>query len=794
MKRVYSFIVMCFTIMILVVASLPSIKSNKTLSTQFSKGTELVYKMSSWDEEGEVTQAQVEKTIDVLQKRIDASGLGLYEVSYFGNDYIRIICPETEYDRVEDVKEVLSDNVVVTVGVNNLDGKYVDIYTDINDVFYLENDDDITFQYTASYSYELVFKLKDEAYEKLSKYDEAFVTVYKEYYDEEKKDLDENITKHSFTVTGKKVTFSSYDVSTLSDQIYDMRYGTYPVNVEYYSSIDVDPTTATSTSSFTWLIVATLVALAVVCYFLIRTYKYSGILGSILVLCNVVFTALSFNFLAGEYDTLTCIAYIIGAVVGIDLFVAITQKVRNELYKGKRAVRAFGEAFSKSIMMIFDVCIVYTIMILVMYFAGTIQLQNVSLMLMSTLVSNLLFMVIGYYLLGTFMLPSSKLVNVNVFNIKTDMVANVARGETSRYEEIRVIKARKDISKRFLPISLIVILIGSVLFGVLTAVNNKGFNYTSEVSTSYVLRIATPLDSDLDSKSDIKSLLRENNINLPNTYNVEYGNSVNTKDYDAGDSKYPDTYGILTFYSKDKNLLKYKDRIAEVVEMRLGEDFTEDMVYAGELHVTGVKDVATNIVKVFAIIILAVFIYIVFRFRLSMVLGTFVSALVSSLSFLSFIAITRIPFNYITMIVTLLVFITSILYSTSLFEKAKELTRVNKKYQELTAEQSEEIATGLTNSIAYRFQYSVLSFAVLVVVSLLVVRGNMFFNYIAYFVGFVIAVASTLFVALPVWRKTDSKVRPLSLKARLRRNKKNEKQKAKKNDGPEEYIFTGIND
>ena len=96
MKRVYSFIVMCFTILILVVASLPSIKSNKTLSTQFSKGTELVYKISSWDEDGVVTEAQVDKTIKVLQERIDASGLGLYEVSYLGNDYIRVICPETE--------------------------------------------------------------------------------------------------------------------------------------------------------------------------------------------------------------------------------------------------------------------------------------------------------------------------------------------------------------------------------------------------------------------------------------------------------------------------------------------------------------------------------------------------------------------------------------------------------------------------------------------------------------------------------------------------------------------------
>ena len=347
MKRVYSFIVMCFTILILVVASLPSIKSNKTLSTQFSKGTELVYKISSWEEDGVVTEAQVDKTIKVLQERIDASGLGLYEVSYLGNDYIRVICPERDYERVEDVKEVLSDNVVVTVGVNNLSGDYVDIYEDVHDVFYLENDDDITFQYTASYSYELVFKLKDAAYEKLSKYDKAFVTVYKEYYDEEKKDLEENKTQYEFTVTGKKVTFSSYDVSSLSDQVYDMRYGTYPVNVEYYSSIDVEPTTVKTTSSFGWLVAATLLALAVVCALLIKVYKHSGILASILVLCNVVFTALGFNFLAGEYDTLTCIAYIIGVVVGIDLFVAITQKVRNELYKGKRVVRAFNEGFSK---------------------------------------------------------------------------------------------------------------------------------------------------------------------------------------------------------------------------------------------------------------------------------------------------------------------------------------------------------------------------------------------------------------------------------------------------------------
>ena len=92
------------------------------------------------------------------------------------------------------------------------------------------------------------------------------------------------------------------------------------------------------------------------------------------------------------------------------------------------------------------------------------------------------------------------------------------------------------------------------------------------------------------------------------------------------------------------------------------------------------------------------------------------------------------------MMVALLLFIASILYSTSLFEKAKELTKLNKKYEILNEEQSENIATGLTNSITYRFQYSVLAFAVMIVISLLVVRGNMFFNYIAYLLGIIIAI------------------------------------------------------
>ena len=792
MKRVYSFIVMCFTILILVVANLPSIKENKQLSNQFDEGTEIVYKLESWDGE-EITQAQIDETIEVLNKRIDASSLGLYEISYLGNDYIRILCPETEYARVIDITETLADSVVVTVGVDNADGKYVDVFNDVKDVFFLEKDDDVVFQVNSNYEYELIFTLKDEAYEKLSKYETSYVTVYKEYYDEEKKDLEENVKKYEFSVEGKKVSFTGTDTSALSDQIYDMRYGTYPVKVEYYAAFDIAPTATNNTSSFTFLVIATLIALAAICFFLIKKYSYSGILGSILVVCSVVFSALSFNFLNGIYDTLTCIAYIMGAVVGVDLFIAVTQKVRNELYKGKKAARAFKDGFSKSIMMIFDINVVYIIIILVMYFAGNIMLKNVSLMLMSTMVSNILFMVFGYLILGSFMIPSTVLASKNLFNIKEDMVANVARGETSRYEEIRVIKSRKSISKKFLPITMLVVLVGAILFGSLTAVNKRGFNYTSEVSDSYVLRITTPLTSNLDSESDVLTLLKENNISIPYS-SKEYGVSVNTEDYDAGDSEYIETSGIVTFYSKDKKILEYKDRVAEVVEMNLGDDYSEDMVYADVMHATGVNEAALNILKVSAIIILAVFIYVIFRFRLSMVLGTVVSSLVSSIAFLAVVSITRIPFNYITMTVALLVFIVSILYSTALFEKARELTKLNKKYAVLNEEESENIATGLTNTMAYRFQYSVLAFAIIIIISLLVVRGDMFFNYLAYLVGIVISVLSTLFIALPIWRKTDNKVKPLSLKDKLRREKKNAKSKAKRNDGPEEYIFTGIND
>ena len=119
MKRVYSFIVMCFTIMILVVASLPSIKSNKTLSTQFSKGTELVYKIESWEEGKEVTDAQIERTVDVINERIETSGLGLYEVSYIGNDYVRILCPETDYSKIEYISNIIININIFIITITN---------------------------------------------------------------------------------------------------------------------------------------------------------------------------------------------------------------------------------------------------------------------------------------------------------------------------------------------------------------------------------------------------------------------------------------------------------------------------------------------------------------------------------------------------------------------------------------------------------------------------------------------------------------------------------------------------
>lgn len=769
MKRIYSFLLACFTILVIMVATIPNLKDNLQTSAEFKKGYEVVYHLSNVeDEEGKVSEEQALKAAKLMQKRIDNKKINDSSVTVEGTGNLKINLMADDYSEAKKfIEDYIEVNKVVTVG----DSTYPERYT-FEELF---DTDSIEWQVNYNtYSYMMVAKATKSGESKLKKLgDDIVITIWNDYYGEDKDNEDNftSITDLSYSKGKIKVNYS--DAEKMIEETFAMAYGNLGVNIEKTSMVKISAEYGNHDLVKYFISVATIVVL--VSFILIRFYKKAGILGSILTLFATFFTLICFYWLNGTYSVLSCLGIIVSIGLSTDLFIGITQKIRTSLYKGRNVVRAFNEGYLKSLPFIIDTLLVVIGSSIVLYYAGKGDLKSLALMIFSSGVSAGLFVGLCYFVSGYFLLGSKKLQSENVFNINKDMIVSL-NSEVIKSNEDKVYgKKYQKWYKLFLPVGLVVIVIAIALGTTLGLTDNGVANFKEGYTTNYVLRINVENEA-FDTKEKTLKLLKDVKLKYDE---VKYGTSTL---YD--DENLVSSY-VISFYGEDKSLVDSEEEVVTIVKDILGEDYEDEMVYASSYSYPFVKNNTKKVITASCFVLLFLTVYFLIRYRLRMTLSALVGGIFAIAAYLGFAIITRLPINLYSFELLPLILLVTFVFNGYLFEKGKVETK------DIEKPNKEELIENIAGSVNYRLVFSLYIYSVVSLV--LIAMSNdktVLFNLLGYG-AIIIAILSSMFVTFKVWINFYLKTSHLG---------KNKTRKIKKlkikplDDEPREYIFTGIND
>ncbi len=770
MKRIYSFLLVCFTTLVIMVATIPNLKDNLQTSAEFKKGYEVVYHLSNVeDEEGKVSEEQALKAAKLMQKRIDNKKINDSFVVAEENGNLRINLMADDYSEAKKfIEDYIEVNKVVTVG----DSTYPERYT-FEELF---DTDSIEWQVNYNtYSYMMVAEATKSGESKLKKLgDDIVITIWNDYYGEDKDNEDNftSITDLSYSKGKIKVNYS--DADKMVEETFAMAYGNLGVKLEKTSMVKISAEYGNHDLVKYFISVATIVLL--VSFILIRFYKKAGILGSILTFFATFFTLIGFYWLNGTYSILSCLGILVSIGLSTDLFIGVTQRIRTSLYKGRNVVRAFNEGYLKSLAFIIDTLLVVIGSSIVLYYAGKGDLKSLALMIFSSGVSNALFMGLCYFVAGYFLLGSRKLQSENVFNINKEMIVSL-NSEVVKSNEDRVYgKKYQKWYKLFLPVSLVVMVVAIALGTTLGLTGNEVANFKDGYTTNYVLRINVENEA-FDTKDKALKLFKDLKLKYDE---VNYGTSTL---YDE-DENLVSSY-VISFYGENKSLVDNEEKVVNIVKDILGEDYEDEMVYASSYSYPFVKTNTKNVITATCFVLLFLTVYFLIRYRLRMTLSALVGGVFAIAAFASFAIITRLPVELYSIQLMPLVLILNYLLSGYIFEKAKTETK------DLEEPNKAELMENIAGSINYRLIFSLYIYSVVSLVLVAMSNNNtVLFNLLGYS-AVIIAILSSMFVTFKIWINFYLK----TYHFRKNKTKKIRKLKIKPlDDEPKEYIFTGIND
>lgn len=770
MKRIYSFLLACFTILVIMVATVPNLKDNLQTSAEFKKGYEVVYHLSNVeDEEGKVSEEQALKAAKLMQKRIDNKKMNDSSVTVEGTGNLKINLMADDYSEAKKfIEDYIEVNKVVTVG----DSTYPERYT-FEELF---DTDSIEWQVNYNtYSYMMVAETTESGESKLKKLgDDIVITIWNDYYGEDKDNEDNftSITDLSYSKGKIKVNYS--DAEKMVEETFVMAYGNLGVNIEKTSMVKISA--EYGNNELVKFFVSVIAIVILISFILIRFYKKAGILGSILTLFATFFTLIWFYWLNGTYSILSCLGILVSIGLSTDLFIGITQKVRASLYKGRNVVRAFNEGYLKSLPFIIDTLLVVIGSSIVLYYAGKGDLKSLALMIFSSGVSAGLFVGLCYFIAGYFLLGSKKLQSENVFNINKEMIVSL-NSEVIKSNEDKVYgKKYQKWYKLFLPIGLVVIVVAIALGTTLGLTDNRVANFKEGYTNNYVLRINVENDA-FDTKEKTLKLFKDVRLKYDE---VKYGTSTL---YDE-DENLVSTY-VISFYGEDKSLIDNEEEVVNIVKDILGEDYEDEMVYASSYSYPFVKNNTKKVITASCFVLLFLTVYFLIRYRLRMTLSALIGTAFAVAGYVSFAVITRLPINLYSFQLIPLVLIISFMFSGYIFEKSKVETKDSEKISK------EDLISNIAGGANYGLIFSLYIYSVVVLV--LIAMSNdktVLFNILSYG-AVLVAILSSMFVTFKIWINFYFKTKHLfkNKKWKIR------KIKIKPLDGePQEYTFTGIND
>ncbi len=871
MRRFIAFLIAIFTIISLYAINVigyagstgsMDLQTDFTLGLDYKGGYEVLYTVQ--DDEGKGIKSVRNDAIDTLSNQAKAAGLNDFDISEEGKDQIRVTFPASSKKGAEAVLGLLESNCQLSFrksddtsllddGISAYDallvtkGDKAEVTTDSQGrvAIQLNLSHDGLNEFNSWITDGKLDKIEDEENENNGGTEDVVIwfgyTEYDEENEEEKVDsyqeyqtLQENGA--TFLTSEQRVIYNKYKNKILSvasisatvvqngglsdrkflltgdftrakaDSIVDIVNNgglSYSLERETFARI---PATEGNASVSTTVIALTIGILAI-CVFLVIAYRLPGVGGAFALLVQVGLSLIIYRAFNGLFGPGVIVALLISVIVGIDTFICLFERAKDEMFKGKQIERAFDEASKKTTSTLIDATLLSLVVALIIFAVGSYSIRAIATMLAVSMAVCLVITTLLVKLLSNCIFKSLKFEGkYQYFTRKYKEVPNVKKGETqSFFGYFTKVNFFNKLKKKFKTVG-IVLLAGVLCGGVWLAVSGSPLNLSSELSRYTKVTIQTNITEedlaltnsslvaiDLNStEEDLKSLVEEKTGVKPKEVFIIKDKLV--EDDSITFMSYVINFSEIVKVEKLETLVEYLDSLADYA-IELNEKSTsyveaDEHIFTYSCNTTEnvtARKTLLNALLAFGLAIIAAGVYTVFRYRFTYAVAMMAGLFVDAVLVIAALLITHLELSLLTATCILGILCYSVNDKAMLFDKIRENLAGSRK-KVFTNEEYQEYA----NKALQQSTLRTLMVAGFAIVMFVVVMVSSLFNYTLFTIvlslSVIASVLTTTYLIPIIWVKVESKWS-------LFMNNKTAKTKKKiKYEELEEQVFIGIND
>src|SRR5690554_2371466 len=408
-------------------------------------------------------------------------------------------------------------------------------------------------------------------------------------------------------------SFSEAEARELSDLI---NSGSLPVQMsELYSNV---VSAEFGITAFDQTMLAGFIGIAFVMIAMIFVYKFAGVVSAIMLSLYVFVVFLIYNTMGGVFTLPGIAALVLGVGMTVDANVITFERIKDQLYLGKRLESAVKEGHNLAFWTIFDSQFTTFIAAMIMYIFGTGAIKGFATMLIVTVFVTLALNVFFTKFLIGLLVKSPKVVEkIPLFSVKKEFVPDLSKGQEQTYFGPFTKIDFLAVSKKLVLVSGSILIVAMIFAGVNTFGGNGPLNLGIDFSSG--TKITMTSDTGFD-----REVIQEEFANFGyDSVNVQL----------SGDNV---AYVTTTETESSENLQALKTYILETYNHEANDSVVTPVV-GRELVNTAV--ILSLVAWIFMML------YITIRFEWDYALGTILALVHDILIVLAMFAIFRFEVN-----------------------------------------------------------------------------------------------------------------------------------------------------
>jgi protein-export membrane protein SecD/preprotein translocase SecF subunit len=704
------------------------ILNNQKLGLDLQGGFEVLYEVLPAKKGQKIDKETMASTAEALDKRINVLGVSEPSIQVEGNNRIRVQLAGVE-DQNE-ARKILSTQANLT-------------FRDANDRLMMDGTDlaeggakqtfDENGKPSVSLRLKSAAKFRNVTQEIVNMTPNNFLVIwldFEEGKDAFKTEINKEKPKYLSAPTVKEVfnqdtvsIVGSFTVEEAQQLSSLLNAGALPVKLKEVYSTSVGAKFGTEALHKT--VVAGVIGVLIIFLFMVAYYRFPGFIAVITLSIYIFLVLLFFDWMNGVLTLPGIAAIILGVGMAVDANIITYERIKEELKVGKTIKSAFQSGEKNAFTSILDSNLTTILTAGVLFFYGTSSVKGFATMLILSILMSFLTAVYGSRLLLGLWVNSRALdKKTGWFGVKQSDIKDINQNFDTldlptRFDKLDFVKNRK----KFFILSGVLIAAGLIILIVFRL--NLAIDFSSGTRVEVLSK--TPLTTEKLQTEFDKLGLKSDDIVL------------------SGDKNQIGAARFIGVMSKDK--------IAD-----LKTTFTKK--FGNEPNVSTVsptvgKELAKNALIALLIASIGIILYVTIRFEMYMAIAAIASLLHDAFFMIAFFSITRleVDLTFIAAVLTIVGY--SINDTIVTFDRMRENMHKKKRlktFQDIADVVNVSIRQTLTRSLN-----TVLTVLVCVI-ALMIFGSESIRNFsIALFVGLLVGVYSSIFIAASLWVVMKSK-------------------------------------